>query len=149
MTIFWNLATGVIFRYSNRGKSGIPGNFYCSEMTTQVFLKETEALYQKIHKWPLDMIFFTGPSYRVWTITSLFKWGIIFVWSLELQWNLSENFRNLKIIFIILSQKTKKERRGLPLEQNKENNRYILLNKKVYHYNTVSCGFGHIYWRNP
>ena len=36
--------------------------------------------------------------------------------------NSQEKFRNLKIIFAILSQKkTKKERRGLPLEQNKEN----------------------------
>ena len=65
-------------------------------------------------------------------ITSLFRWVIIFVWSLELEWNLNENVWNLKIIFVILSEKTQKERRGLPLEQNMENRyRYIWLNKKL------------------
>ena len=60
---------GSIFRHPNRGKSGIMGNFYCSGMATQVFLKGSEVLYQKNQEWSLYINFFTGPCGRAWTIS--------------------------------------------------------------------------------
>ena len=44
------------------------GNFYCSGMATQVFLKGSEVLYQKNQEWSLYINFFTGPCGRAWTI---------------------------------------------------------------------------------
>ena len=69
---------GSIFRHPDRGKLGIIGNFYCSGMATQVFLKGSEVLYQKNQEWSLYINFFTGPCGRAWTknCKGIWNWNL-------------------------------------------------------------------------